>query len=163
MPIIATYEGDLVKSFLDVRDERITDMAHGANCFNTMGSGIAHSVAIHIHEAYAADQSTPRASKAKLGGLSVGYVHRAIRPQRDVFVVPRCFNLYTQYRPGRNVDYGAIRRAFSTVNKHYNRPGMILGIPLIGCGIAGGDWSIVSEIIEQTTPNLNVAVFHFKP
>ena len=26
---------------------------------------------------------------------------------------------------------------------------MTIGIPLIGCGLAGGDWEVVSKIIEK--------------
>lgn len=65
--------------------------------------------------------------------------------------------MYTQfyYGKGKNVDYTAIERGFRKLNKKIlSVPTKTVAIPLIGAGLAGGDWKIISEIIEASTPDI---------
>jgi len=48
-------------------------IAHQANCFNTMKSGIAPLIGKYCPEAVEADQKTARGDIAKLGTTSVGF------------------------------------------------------------------------------------------
>jgi hypothetical protein len=73
-------------------------------------------------------------------------------------------NSYTQYRYGQNhpdgvyhpVDYEAITLCMRKINLLFK--GNSIGLPKIGCGLAGGDWNIVSKIIEKELCNMNVTV-----
>lgn len=59
-------------------------------------------------------------------------------------------NAYTQYDYGTdkiNLDYDALRLCLRKINMLCD--GLDIGLPKIGCGLAGGDWNIVSKIIEE--------------
>lgn len=108
----------------------------GCNCFHLMGAGIAKQIKDQFPVAYSADLTSAYGDARKLGTVTVGST-------MTLFIV----NGYTQFRPGRNVDYAAIRRVFSTVKQLFE--GRRIGYPKIGAGIAGGDWDIISKIIDE--------------
>ncbi len=116
----------------------------GCNCQNRMGAGIAKFLRQKYPEIYEADTIAYKRGEVKLGNYSK-WVNEEIE---TTFV-----NCYTQYgTTGRlvgraDVDYDAIRKSFKSVNKEF--AGKRVGIPLIGCGLAGGDWSKVGEIIDE--------------
>ena len=67
------------------------------------------------------------------------------------------------FRPGRfpTADLAKnIETLFTKLNKDY--AGKIIGIPYIGCGIAGGDWKEVSEIINRVTPDVKIVVCYME-
>lgn len=58
-------------------------------------------------------------------------------------------------RTGNNTDYVALRRCMDIVSmtSRFGKEDRIY-IPYgIGCGLAGGDWNIVSQIIAEELPN----------
>ncbi len=58
-------------------------------------------------------------------------------------------NAYTQYSFGldkRHTDYDALRSAFKLVAKDF--AGQRIGYPKIGAFRGGGDWEIISQIID---------------
>lgn len=130
-------------------------IVHGCNCFCTMGSGIARQIKDRHPDAYKADwQNTQKGDKDKLGGFTWTEISM---PSGHKFII---INAYTQYRYGTkgfaDVDYGAIRSVFKMIAKLY--PHRRIGYPLIGCGLAGGKWEIVSDIINQELHGLNHAL-----
>jgi O-acetyl-ADP-ribose deacetylase (regulator of RNase III) len=117
-------------------------VCHGCNCFNAMGAGLAKTVRDNWPEAYYADLKTVRGDKKKLGSYSMA----GIRRDGNEFIV---VNAYTQYRYGANVvnaDYDAIRDVFRAIKRDFS--GTRIAYPLIGAGLAKGDWGIISGIIE---------------
>ena len=58
-------------------------------------------------------------------------------------------NAYTQYRwiGENNCDYDAIKNVFIKIKQLYS--GKRIAYPMIGCGLAGGNWAIVSQIIDH--------------
>jgi len=59
-------------------------------------------------------------------------------------------NAYTQfdYRgPGTRVDYDAVRLAMKLVKEKYH--GRRIGYPRLGAGLGGGDWTLLSTIIDE--------------
>jgi O-acetyl-ADP-ribose deacetylase (regulator of RNase III) len=118
-------------------------IVHGANCQCVMGAGIAKAIRLQFPEAYAADQATPKADRAKLGGISFAQVIRG----PITFVV---VNAYTQFHyrgVGTRVDYDALRSAMRKVKERFH--GRRIGYPKIGAGLAGGDWALISRIIDE--------------
>jgi len=136
--------GDLIKLALDKQFDVIV---HGANCFHKMGAGIAGQISTQFPPAYQADLETKKGDPAKLGTLS----HAALDPHQLIVI-----NAYTQFQPGKcpvEVLYPSIRCCFKQLVK-FGHPGISsipvrIGIPQIGCGIAGGDWDIVQRIIDE--------------
>ena len=147
-------EGDLLELALAGEFDVIV---HGCNCHCTMGAGIAKSIKARFREAYAADLATPKGDRNKLGTISFAKIER---PPHSLVVV----NAYTQYDwqgPGRKVDYDAVRMAMQRVKETFG--GKRIGYPLIGAGLAGGDWKIIAPIIDETLANEEHTLVRFVP
>ena len=120
-------------------------IAHQTNCFCRMANGIAPQIAQAFPEAEDADYRTKSGDTNKLGGVTYG-----CNEKHGVTVA----NLYSQYRwgtDGRKTNYGALGRCLAQLSDDLMdvRDGVRLGLPLIGCGLGGGDWKKVSELIEK--------------
>ncbi len=133
-------KGDLIQLALDGQFDVIV---HGCNCFHTMGAGIAKSIASRFPVALEADKTTAYGEQAKLGTISTVSIERASAS----FVI---VNAYTQFNwkgRGLKADYDAIKRCFQTIATQF--PSARIGYPLIGAGLARGDWSIIEVSIEK--------------
>ena len=113
---------------------------HGANCFKTMGAGVARTVATKYREAYEADVSDKRMPKQKFGSFSYHDFGK--------FVIA---NAYTQFQPGANFDYQAIETALTAVRDKFT--GRKFVFPEIGSGIAGGDKQMIENIMRHVFKN----------
>jgi len=141
-----TIKGDMLKLALDGQFDVIV---HGCNCFHTMGAGIAKSIASKFPEAFEADKLTEYGSSEKLGSLSIGVIERG----SVKFTV---INAYTQFQwrgRGRKVDYEAISKCFGTISELY--PTSRIAYPMIGAGLAGGDWDIIQKLIVTELTGLD--------
>jgi O-acetyl-ADP-ribose deacetylase (regulator of RNase III) len=146
-------EGDLIRLAIEGKFDIVV---HGCNCFHTMGAGIARQIKNKFPQAYGADLETPYGSKDKLGKFS-----HCIVPKGNGFII---INAYTQYSFGTDspaVDYDAVRSCFKEIKKEYT--GMKIGYPKIGCGLAGGDWNIVSKIIDEELQGEDHTLVEYKP
>ena len=145
---IEIIKGNVVTALLS---GDIDVLVHQANCFHTFGSGIAKEIRERVYEAYRADLATEYASRDKLGSISVASNNGKIQ----------VINLYSQYNYGRDkvyTDYAAMKNGLNIVSKCLTQ-GTVIGMPKIGCGSAGGDWKIVSEIVEKTLSDFVVKVY----
>ncbi|MEM7102746.1 MAG: macro domain-containing protein [Bacteroidota bacterium] len=135
-----TVKGDLIK----LAEDGIFDVIiHGCNCFCTMGAGIAKTIKQKFPKAYEADLATEKGDKTKLGTIT--WSESQTRHGELIIV-----NGYTQYYwggKGRQADYDAIKSVFETIKEKFS--GKRIGYPAIGAGLAGGDWTIISEIIRK--------------
>ena len=148
-------EGDLIKKAMNGEFDIIV---HGCNCFHTMGAGIAKQIREIFPEAYEADINfMPRGSKDMLGHISTVTVNR--NNQKFIIV-----NAYTQYdfSGGIDVDYEALKTAFFEVAMMARGRNLRIGYPLIGCGLAGGDWNRVSNIIETELYGMDHTLVRYK-
>lgn len=147
-------KGDLVYLAQHDHFDLIT---HGCNCFCTMGSGIAPQIANAFPETRIADNKTIKGDISKLGKYSSA-ISRTIG-NNDITIV----NSYTQYGfdpKKRQLEYGAIRSCMMKINNDFKT--MHIGIPLIGCGLAGGDWNIVKQIIQEELTDIYVTIVHYE-
>lgn len=132
-------EGDLIELGLHGRFDVIV---HGCNCFNTMGAGIAKAIASAFPQALAADRATVKGDREKLGTCSHAIAEHGAHTLTIV-------NAYTQFHyrgAGRKVDYDALQSAFETIAHRF--PKARIGYPLIGAGLAGGDWAEIAPRIS---------------
>lgn len=137
---LPTVRGDLLQL---ARDGRFDVVVHGCNCQCQMGKGIALTIKNEFPEAYEADKSTIKGDEAKLVTISFAQINR---PNVSFVIV----NAYTQFHwrgVAVKADYEAIRQAMRMVKQRFS--GRRIGYPKIGAGLAGGDWSLISEIIEE--------------
>ena len=142
-----TIKGDIVKLVLDGHFDVIV---HGCNCFHTMNSGVAKAIRKEFPEAYDTDvRLTEKGDKNKLGKISTTFLNRNCF---SFYVV----NAYTQFDYGydgkRRVDYDAVRKAFYCVAAFKDKR---IGYPRLGAGLAGGDWNIISAIIDKELNGMN--------
>jgi len=151
--VMQTIRGDLIKLALNGDFDVIV---HGCNCFCAMGKGIALSIKKVFPEAYQADLKTSKGDKEKLGHYSSATVQRN---GHQITVI----NAYTQYNYGGSgikADYGAIKDVFSKIKTNF--AGQRIGYPLIGAGLAGGDWTKISSIICEELKNENHTLVEFE-
>ena len=115
----------------------------GCNCQCRMGRGIALTIKQQFPEAVAADCQTTIGDRHKLGNFTIAHI---LRDGWDFTIV----NGYTQFNwqgEGVLADYDAIRSVFRQVKQQFG--GQRIGYPKLGAGLARGDWSIITNIIES--------------
>ena len=138
--MITEYKGNLLNSKADV-------IAHQTNCAGVMGAGVA----LQIKEQLLAEgeylkyvgfcNNTP--SKEQLGGMQ-------LLKTKDHRLVA---NLFGQNRPqscGIATDYDALKKALNTLHRWAKYSHFSVAVPgLLGCGLAGGDWKVVRQLLEE--------------
>ena len=145
--------GDLITAASSLE---VNVIGHCCNCFNTMKSGIAPLIAKEFPSAYQADQLTRKGDIDKLGRYSLG---KHVKNEGTLFTSTGTlfiYNLYGQYSFGtdrQHLNYKALRNSLRLMCDDLNftvrdNPPKI-GFPKIGAGLAGGDWNIIEQIIEE--------------
>lgn len=152
-------EGNLITRALEGQFDVIT---HSCNCFCTMNAGIAPQMVKHFGvDKYFLESPHFRGDINKLGQIEWYYKREGSIP----FVV----NSYAQYYYGKNhpdgvdkpLDYDALTMCLRKINHIFK--GKRIGLPQIGCGLAGGDWNRVKQIIQKELKDCNVTVIIYKP
>lgn len=121
-------------------------IVHGCNAQGVMGSGIALQVKSRWPKCYEIyrDYCDGEDDKAALLGSVVPYAV----PNKELVII----NAITQLNFGKDgkkyVSYSAVLEAFKTVAESAKFSQLPVHYPLIGAGLGGGDWSIISEIID---------------
>lgn len=154
MKQIKEVEGDLISLF---QQGEFDVIVHGCNCQNIMGAGIALSLAEAYPELMKVDSiySTPIGHIDRLGNYSKLIIGEDVKTRQYII------NAYTQFNPGKDLDYNALELVLKKINFQF-KPERI-GINTIGCGIAGGNWNVVKKIIERQLRDCDVTVVHYKP
>lgn len=122
-------------------------IVHGCNCFHKFGTGIAQQIKFTYPRAYDADLATGLGDRNKLGTYSFARYPNIV-----------IINAYTQYyysRQESHIDYQAIDKVFRRLAERIDDDRHI-GIPQIGAGLAGGDWSRIEAIIDDCLQDFNV-------
>nr|WP_321403883.1 macro domain-containing protein [uncultured Desulfobacter sp.] len=135
-----SIKGDLIHL---AKEGQFDLIVHGCNCFCTMGAGIAKQIRSQFPQAWEADLATVSGDKSKLGSYSEACIRT---PTGRLYVI----NAYTQYHysgDGVLVDYDAMAKVFTALKNQFS--GLRMGYPKIGAGLAGGNWKIISEIIDS--------------
>lgn len=152
--MIYTVEGNLLTSDCNI-------IAHQANCFNVMGSGVAKQIRSMYPEAYIADRDFPLPPEKRLGHCSY------VQSSNKVVI----FNLYGQYSYGRGRSHTDIRALNSAllymleILDANNVPkNAKIGLPnKIGCVRGGGDWSTVYKMLEEIFMDRDLYLYNYTP
>lgn len=150
-------------NLLDLAEQGEFDIVvQGCNCQNTMGSGLAKEIRERYPKAYIADQVTQKGDPDKLGCFTQSYVNGTRSANiddvahRSVNYSFTILNAYTQmyygYDGKQYVDYNAVRRVFKQIKLLYDlnpQASTRIGIPKIGAKRGGGDWNVISQIIDE--------------
>ncbi len=148
-----TYKtGDLMRFTEDA-------FGHGCNCQKRMASGVAYAVRKTYFEMVQADLDSKLTPEERLGTATMVSLSNG----------KLGFNIYSQFKYGRDmvhVDYPALERGTRSVcNGLVSFGKKSLALPKIGCGLAGGDWAIVSKILEKISEEtgIDITVYEFEP
>lgn len=135
-----------------IDDDKRTVILHGCNCMHTMGAGIA----LYLNRAYPkvlqADKLSPYSDSNKLGTYTTAVINDNLH----------ILNCYTQYDYARHnqrpADYRAIEAVLKAVYIKYKD--WHIRMPRIGCGLAGGDWGHVKQLVKANLLDANVTVYY---
>lgn len=138
---------------------KVSAIAHQANCFNTMKSGVAKAIVERWPAVAEADQATNKGDPDKLGTLSFTPVFCEDCEIRPVF------NLYGQYNYGREkgviyTDLKALGNAFGQMKLFLDSIGIkSVGLPKLGAGLGGAKWEDVESCIITELHGLDVTIY----
>ena len=163
MSNIKIIKGDMVESY---KNNELDAYAHQCNCFCRMGRGIAPLLAKANPAVRTVDNATISGDISKMGTFSLAETGLSL-----------VYNIYGQYHwsqykvaPNRNTCYPSLRQGLFAVMESLHKiqweqdltRNMTLGLPLIGCGLAGGDWEgVVLPMIKDLFDNSGVDVTIF--
>lgn len=165
-------KGDLIKLALDGKFDVIS---HGCNCFCIMGAGIAPQMATAFGASLADNEAHRLMEKLCGEGYQIELLGNIASwspyTKYGVTEVPEnliVVNSYTQYGFGLNhpggskvpLDYAALTLCMKKINHMFK--GKHIGLPQIGCGLAGGDWEKVKEIIKTELKDCKVTIVIYK-
>jgi len=121
-------------------------ICHQVNCMGKMGSGIALAIRNKWPQVYDDYMEAYNAGQLKLGRV----IFTPVISERLIVA-----SLCGQYRYGRGkcyTDYDAVKVCLVKIlNRYYDMP---IYIPYkMSCGLAGGNWNIVSDTINSIIPH----------
>ena len=126
------------------------------NCMGVMGAGLAKQIRTKYPQVYneyvsfvQEHGSANVLGKCNLVKLTNKYV---------------C-NIFGQFGYGtskQQTNYNALRTALTTLCRNASKHNKSIAIPYgLGCGLAGGDWNIVLDIITQVFSDYSVTIYKF--
>lgn len=128
----------------DICDTELKYIAHGVNCQNKMGSGVAKALYERFPEV-----KTEYHRYNKYNDCSETRLAHAFKVESGDKVI---YNCYTQLNFGydgkKYVNYAAVSECFGSIKCWIK--GEIIAIPKIGCGFAGGNWEFMEQLINDT-------------
>jgi O-acetyl-ADP-ribose deacetylase (regulator of RNase III) len=151
--MLEIIKGDLIQM---AKQNQFGVIAHGCNCFNTQKAGIAREMALHFKtDEFPLEQAHHFGDINKLGCID----SRSISDYGDTFIV---VNMYTQYHYkdpsiyGIPLDYDALTLCLRKLAFEYADG--VIGLPMIGAGLARGNWESIVEIIRRELKSCHVKV-----
>lgn len=148
--MIKYIQGDLLTAKVGV-------IAHGCNCFQTMGAGVAAAIRKEYPGAYKADLDYSEYGElCKLGTYSKWFGEHKIHIGHKFYIV----NLYTQWLYDvrtKPFDYNAFIEVFEKMLNDF--PASTIALPKIGSGLAGGNWEIIESIINIISKDREIQIY----
>ena len=134
-----------------------------ANCFNTMGKGIAKAISTAYPEVARADNATLAGDRAKLGTYTYA------RVKENVVIA----NAYGQFNygwlnpldsTGRQTDYIALQKALTAIRDDFanesTQPVAFYLPRAIGSGLAKGNYNTIRNILEEVFKDHELVLFY---
>ncbi|MDM5298201.1 macro domain-containing protein [Bacillus pumilus] len=155
--MIRIVEGDILNTTKNI-------VCHQVNCKGVMGAGLAKQIKSkypNVYKEYKRLCENQNIENKLLGATQ--FV--------DVSGNKTIANLFAQYSYGvktRQTDYEAMKLCLNSLNSiiktDYSKyKGCSIAMPYgIGCGLAGGDWNIVKQMIDDILADCDVTIYKFK-
>lgn len=131
-------------------------VCHQVNCMGVMGAGLAKQIKNRFPNAFRIYKSQCNAwSHCPSGNL--GYAQFYNASEEAGYFIANIFGQITYGTGRRQTDYDAIREGLRRVANAF--PKSTVRIPYkMGCGLGGGDWDIVLDIIQDTLVSKGIDV-----
>lgn len=167
--------GDLIKL---AKEGHFDVISHGCNCWNQMGAGIAPQMASAFGcNKFQKELPEYKGDINKLGTIDYETLHFSNWDQKfekypdegdKILYSLIVVNSYTQYNYGPNhkdgdkrpIDYEALTLCMRKMNLIFK--GKHIGLPMIGDGLAGGDWNRIKQIIQTELSDCDVTIVIYK-
>ena len=141
-------------NILDADDRDI--ILQQVNCQGVMGSGIAKQIISRYPDVFTSYKKMCDEHKDNTSEL-LGSVAYFITPN---YLIANCFAQDTYGRGERHTSYAALRKCFCEIASN---KGCNIGIPYrIGCGLGGGNWDVVIDMIHDVFRNMDVKIYVYK-
>ena len=142
------------------KEARFDVIVHGCNCFCRMGSGLAPQIKENFPTAWMADKETTPGDINKLGNYTFGMdvVYDRNDEPRNLTII-NAYSQYTYDASKKPLDYEALTLSLKKINHYYK--GRSIGVPLIGAGLAGGNWDRIRTIIVEQLKDMDVTIVHY--
>ena len=162
--MLKEIEVDVVELIESLSDNKALNiLVQAANCFNTMGKGIAKAISTAYPEVARADNATKAGDRAKLGTYTYA------RVKENVVIA----NAYSQYNygwlnpldsNGRQTDYDALRKSLTAIRDDFTGRSthpVIFYVPLnIGAGNAKGNPRIIQPMVKEIFKDHELVLFY---
>ena len=137
--MVKEVQGDLLRQPVDI-------IAHQTNCAGVMGAGVAKQIKEHL---LTTQEFQKYVNKCRENGASLlGQTQLLEAP--DGRIVANCFGENIPTGKGRDTDYNALMHAIAKVRNYAKASNLTVAVPgLLGCGLAGGDWVIVRDMLYK--------------
>lgn len=136
-------------------------ICHQTNCLGIMGGGIALQVRKLFPNVY--DEYVELCNQYKKNPAHLlGYTQFV--STNDGRIIANCFG-QNNVGIGIQTDYNSLKLSLIQVRQKAERENLSVAIPYnIGCGLAGGDWNVVSKIIDDIfkDSNVNCVIYNFQ-
>lgn len=143
--MITIKTGDLLEA-----TEKV--IGHQVNCF-----GVAGGLAYHMFEKYPDAENDYMQLIRRTGRPGLKGYAQLTGQQKDGHII--C-NIYGQYYPGSDYRPEALEKALASLGEQARTMGWSVALPYkISCGICGGDWDEVMEIIERTMTGVDCVIY----
>ncbi len=149
--MIKTVDGNILEASEDI-------ICHQVNCKGVMGTGLAKQIKSKYPNVY---KEYKQLCTEQVDDLLSSVQLISTNDRKTIA------NLFAQTGYGRKrmqTDYDALRSCLQSLKDtvtHSNQTS--IAIPYgIGCGLAGGDWTIVEEMIEDVLGDCEVTVYQFR-
>lgn len=149
--MIKTVKGNILHATENI-------ICHQVNCQGVMGAGLAKQ----IRSKYPTVFTTYKHLHNRSNPYDLLGTAQIVNVGETSYVA----NIFSQLNYGRGklryTDYDALRSGLKQVRQFAESKGLTVALPhQIGCGLAGGDWKVVYEIIEEVFSNHDVTLYDF--
>jgi O-acetyl-ADP-ribose deacetylase (regulator of RNase III) len=144
---IKYVKGDLLES-----PEQI--ILHGCNSLGIMGAGVAKLIRNKWPKAYQDYRDCYNSDGLRLGSIVPS-------KQPDGKIIMNGITQDTIGPSGVHVSYWAVANVLYLLDQNVTvRKVGSVAMPMIGSGLAGGNWKVIEAIIENTAKNYQPIVYH---
>jgi len=158
---VCYQDGDIMRSGANI-------ICHQVNCRGVMGSGLAKQVKLENPQVFCEYQAKCRTYGGQMLGtaLILPVDSNMLTSAYGQQYIANCFGQLSYGKGKIQTDYKALRSALEQVRTFACQHNMCsIAIPYkLGCGLAGGSWSIVWGIINDVFcgSGLNVTIWRYE-